>query len=142
MPTVDLVDTLVEHIVAIVNADSELRSLCGRSSGLIVPWASLKVDGPTPVIAYTPISGPIPRSTTAQRIDVGFAAFGSTSKAVNTICARLDAVLRYPAFAARGAGIGRDQTSPPSRAWPPADVRQDDAAQHRADIDIAFLVPG
>jgi hypothetical protein len=140
--TVDPVQTWREHTVAIVNADAELRTLMGRTVGLIVPWASFKVDGPLPMIAYASISGPRPRSSRAQSFTAGFAVYAATEALANTICARLDAVLRYPAYAARGADIGRDPANPPDRAWPPAEARQDDAAQARADIDLSFLLPG
>lgn len=142
MPTADPVQTLCEHVVPLVNGDTELRTIMGRNAGLIVPWGAFSVDGPLPMIAYEPISGPTPLSSRAQRVVIGFAVYAPLRSTANTICARLTALLRYPAFAARGADIGRDASSPPSRSWPPAEPRQDDAAQARADIDLTFLVPG
>ncbi len=142
MPTVDPVQTLCEHVVAVVNGDAELRTLMGRTAGLIVPWGSFALDGPLPMIAYEPISGPTPVSSRSQRVVLAFAVYAATRSLANTCCMRLAALLRYPAFAARGADIGRDPANPPSRSWPPAEPRQDDAAQARADIDLTFFVPG
>ncbi|GAB1340883.1 hypothetical protein [Gemmatimonas sp.] len=142
MPTVDNVHALLEHTVALVNGDAELRTLMGRNAGLIVPWQALTVDGPLPIIAYTPITGGTPLSSRAERYTLGFSVHAATSSVANTICARLKALLRSPAYAARGADIARDPTSAPTRAWPDADPRQDDAAIARADIDLTFLVAG
>lgn len=142
MPTVDVVNTWRETTVAIVNADAELRTLMNRNAGLIVPWDGFKVDGPLPMIAYQTIGGLRPVSSKAQALTSTFAVFAATESLANTICARLDAVLRYPAYATRGVEFGRDPTTPPSRSWPGAEPRQDDAAQARADIDITFLLTG
>ena len=142
MTTIDPVQAWSEHTVAIVTADAELRTLMGRTSGLIVPWSTFTLDGPLPVICYAEIAGPSPLSSRTQRFTAGFAVFAASRSLANTICKRLDNLLKYPAYAARGADIARDPASPADRSWPPAEPRQDDAAQFRADVDLTFLVPG
>lgn len=141
MPTIDPVQAWSEHTVAIVNGDAELRALMGRTVQLIVPWDAFVVDGALPMIAYD-TSDFSPGSTQAQRLRVQFAVHGASKGNCNTICARLTALLRYPAYAARGADLAQDPASPAVRTWPPAEPRQDDAALYRADIDLTFLLTG
>lgn len=142
MTTVDFVQTWREHTVAIVNADSELRTLMGRTSGLILPWESFTIDSPTPVIAYLTISGGKSRAHNTRAMSASFAVHAGDMHTANTICARLEALLKYPAYGARGANIGRDSGTDPVRSWPSADAREDDAAIARADIDLSFLIAG
>lgn len=142
MPTLDPLQLLKEKVVALVNADAELRTLMGRTSDLIVLWDAMAGDGPLPIIAYLPIAGPTPRSHRAVSYRLGFAVFAADDDKPNTICERLQALLKYPAFAAIGADIAHDNARQPERSWPPAEPRLDDAAQYRADIDLSFLVPG
>ncbi len=142
MPTVDPVQAWAEHTVAIVNADAELRTLMGRTSQLIVPWEAFVVDGALPMIAYGEVSFVPGSSSRAQRLTAQFAAFGAVKSVCNTLCARLNTLLRYPAYAARGADIAQDPASLADRRWPPAQARQDDAALYRADIDLTFLLTG
>ncbi len=141
MTTVDRVQQWREATVYIVNADSELRTLCGRTSLLIVPWDNLDLDGDLPVIAYQAVASG-PQSYFVDRIRAQFSVFGPLEATCNTICARLEKLLRNPAYTARGLDVGRDGASPPDRQWPGADPRQDDAAVARADIDITFLIAG
>ncbi|HYW30579.1 MAG TPA: hypothetical protein VE869_03655 [Gemmatimonas sp.] len=141
MPTVDPVQVWTEHTVAIVNADAECRTLAGRTAGLIIPFESFRVDGPVPVIVYNEVSF-VPRASSSLRLRVQFSVFGATKAVCNTLCARLADLLRYPAYAARGADIARDPSSVPVRRWPSAEPRMDDAAQYRADVDLTFLLAG
>lgn len=142
MPTIDPLQHLKESVVRVVNADPELRTLMGRSSQLIVHWESFEDNGPLPMIAYLPIAGPVLRSHRSVGYRLGFAVFAATDDQPNTICERLQRLLRYPAFQAIGADIAQDKARQPERSWPPAEPRLDDAAQFRADIDLSFIVPG
>jgi hypothetical protein len=137
----DRVQQWREATVAIVNADATLQTLCGRSTNLIVPWAALTLDGALPVIAYQAISAG-GTDFFPTRLRTQFSVFGALESVCNAVCARLDALLRNPAYSARSMDVGRDNASPPDRQWPDADPRQDDAAVARADIDITFLIAG
>lgn len=141
MPTVDPVQAWSEHTVALINADSELRTLMGRTTQLVVPWEAFVVDGPVPMIAYAEVAF-TGGSSRAERLTAQFAVFGPVKSTCNTICARLKTLLRFPAYAARGADIAQDPATLPDRRWPPAAARQDDAAVYRADIDLTFLLTG
>lgn len=141
MTTVDRIQRWREATVAIVDADTELRTLMGRTSGLILPWDNLTLDGALPIVAYQALAGG-GHGYFPTRVRTQFSVFGPLESTCNTICARLEAVLRNPAYTARGMDVGRDNASPPDRQWPGADPRQDDAAVARADIEITFLIAG
>ena len=139
--TVDRAQLWREKTVANIDADPELRSLMERTQYLVVPWNGFLLDGDLPIIAYQAI-GYGAQSHFTDRLRAQFSVFGPAEAVCNTICARLDALLRNPAYAARGLDVGRDNATPSDRQWPDADPRQDDSAIARADIDITFLIAG
>lgn len=141
MAVIDPVQDWSEHTVTIVNADSELRTLMGRPTQLIVPWESLNVDGALPIIAYDTVSFK-PLASRQQRLVTQFSVYGASKSVCNRICKRLDDLLKYPMYAALGGEVGRDPANVADRQWPSADPRQDDAALYRADIDLTFLLTG
>lgn len=141
MATVDLVQLWRVATVALINADEELRTLCGRTSHLVVPWDAFDLDGALPMIAYQSLASGA-QSYFITRLRTQFSVFGPSEGVCNVICKRLDDLLRNPAYTTRGMDVGRDNTSPPDRQWPGADPRQDDAAVARADIDITYLIAG
>jgi hypothetical protein len=140
MSIVDPVQNAIEAAVAIINADTELRTLFGRTSQLIVPWESL-ADAPSPVIAYAVVFHS-PAWTNTARLQVQFASFGATSSVVNKAAARVALILTYTAFAARGLEVARDPESLPARSWPDASPLVEDASIARADITLSFIITG
>lgn len=140
MPITDQVQLVNEAIVAIVNADTELRTLFGRTTKLVVAWDTLQLDGALPVIAYIPISS-VQLYENTNRLVVQFAAFGTTQTQVNKAVTRLIGILTVPNFAARGVAVYRDTDSPASRSWPGADSTPDDSVVARADLTLTFLIP-
>jgi hypothetical protein len=141
MTTVDRVQLWRIATVAIIESDGDLRTQMGRNTDLITPWESLTLDEPLPIIAYQALAG-TGRGYFPTRLRAQFSVFGASEGVCNTVCERLDALLRNPAYTLQGLDVGRDNASPPDRQWPGADPRQDDAATARADIDITFLIAG
>lgn len=141
MPPTDVVQRWAEATVAVVNADATLRTLMGRTAGLITPWESFTVDSKIPLVVYETILGGAAHSTKSQRLEVSFAVFAGDRAKANAIVERLDVLLRFPAYLTQALEVSRVPGST-RRRWPSADPRQDDPAQSRADLDITFIVPG
>lgn len=141
MAITDPLDLFLNAIVTIVNADTELRALFGRSAALIVPWEQFDTGTVLPVLAYTPVSS-VPKYTNATSVEVQFSAFGATRDVVNKAVVRLPAILTTAAFAARSVEACRDPDVPAVRQWPGADPMLSDAALARADHSLSFLITG
>lgn len=137
----DPIETVLEAIVTIVNADAELRTLLGRTTGLVVPWEAFDPSVVLPVLVYAPISA-VPVWTAVTRLEIQFSAFGATRILVNKAVARLTALLTTTAFAARGLDVCRDPDVPAVRQWPGADPSLADLALARADHSLTFLITG
>lgn len=142
MTIVDPVQTWLEATYAIIDADTELRTLFGRTTDLAIPWDDFTLNGPLPVIALQVVDSS-PRGNTDRQVTLQCSVFAPLQSACNKAIKHLDtALLIYPKYAAQGVQVGRDPTTPAVRRWPGADPRQDDAAVSRADVDLAFLIPG
>lgn len=141
MAITDPTSAVVDAIVLIVNADTELRTLFGRNSGLIQAWESFAPSSPVPVVLYdeTDFS---PLYTNVSRFDVQFSAFAADKATANAAVARVEQLLRAPAFIARGLDVARDPERPYGRSWPGAEPGLSDMALRRADLSLTFLITG
>ncbi len=139
MAIIDPIETFLDALVSIANADTELRALFVRDSRIMVPWENLDVSPTLPILLYLP-STALPYYTNVSRIEVQFSAFGATRSVVNKAVARLNTVLVTPQFTALGLDVARDPDSPPVRRWPSADDLIADTADARADITLTFLI--
>jgi hypothetical protein len=142
MAIIDPVQVFVEATVTIVNGDAELRTLFVRPTGtLIVPWATMKLNTPVPMIAYQQVTS-VPLAVHTDRLDLQLSVFATRGADANKAVFRLEQLLRTPAYAALSLDIARDPDNPWLRQWPDADPSPDNAAAVRADLGLSFLISG
>lgn len=144
----DSVQKALEAVVAIVDTDATMRTLCnGRTSGLAVPFESLDVLPALPVVVFQPASKKPHETIATSALTVEFSAFASTQTVANELVDRLEYLfytcgVTPQAFAANGApNTCQNPTAEPFRAWPGTQPDQDDPAPCRADITLSFLLP-
>lgn len=140
MAITDPVQQTLEAALAILEADTELRTLFGRTSVLVVPWETYATSTALPVLVYLPVTA-VPLWEGVQRLELQFSCFAATTRVANLAVVRAHQVLTLPAFTARGVSVARDPDSAPVRTWPSADALLSDDAERRADISLTFLLP-
>lgn len=140
MTVTDNVQLIGEAIVSIADADTELRTLCGRTARLMVPVDELAVLNETSAIAFA-FTGKDDTS-----VDVQFSCFASTRSVANKLVARLlylfdTAGVTLAAFASHSLDVCSNPARRPNRIWPGAQAEPEDAVQARADVLVSFLIP-
>ena len=105
MPATDVIQKLDEAVVTIVNADATMRTLCGRSTGLIAPWQDIG-DATLPIIVYQlVVADQVGGLGDARVATMTLGAFseGNNAKAnANALMERLEQLLTYTALATQG----------------------------------------
>jgi hypothetical protein len=141
MTIVDPVQPVLEASVAILDADADLRTLFARTTDIVIPWDTLKVETTLPVICYLPATF-VPLYHRVARLAMQFACFSPSRAVANSAMQGVLQALTTPAFALRGLEVSRDPDVPPVRQWPTADPVMSDTAEWRADLLVSFLIPG
>lgn len=139
MPITDPVHALWVALVAIWNADPELRTLFNRTSGLVRAWDGTLLDGPLPVLTYTPLTER-PEDFTTRRVSVQVSAFAADRATASAAIARAVQVVTNPTLAARGVDGCLAPDEPPVRVWLDPDASPDDPANARADVTLTLLI--
>lgn len=105
MTATDIIQKLDEAVVTIVTADSTMRTLCGRSTGLIVPWGDIG-SATLPVITYQLVNADqVGGLGDVRMVLMTFTAFseGNNAKAnANALMERLEQLLVYQNLAGQG----------------------------------------
>lgn len=132
--------TLRRAIVTILSADATIRTLCGRTSGLVVLWDSIAA-AKRPVIAYmTAASVRTGGAGHRRRVTVLLAAFaqGNTSQdLVEALTRRVREILTNPAFKAQGI----DATVVSTTERSTSEVEDGGLSQEsRHDLDLTILL--
>jgi hypothetical protein len=139
MPILDPEQALFEALVAVWNADADLRTLFGRTVSLVRPWNAATLDGPLPVLVYTPL-GARPVDFRVRRVSLQVTAFASSRSVASAAIARAIACVANTTLAARGVDACPDPENPPARTWLDPDATTDDAATARADVTLTLLL--
>lgn len=145
MTITDTAQQVREALVAIVDGDSELQALFGRSSELIVPRGTREVGGPIPVLTYA--APRVYRHVTGFcAMDLEFSAFGDD----DTVCGKAVTRVQYlfatsgvtwNAFAAHSLAVCPDPIAPPTQDRQGDAAEIDDDAASRADLQCTLLIP-
>lgn len=131
---------VLQAIRTICNADTTLRTICGRTTGIVRPWAVLNAESALPVVLHERISV----SAAYHRVDVmdvQFSAFGVVPGDADSLVARVVEILNTPAFAALSLDVGRNPEQLPLFTWPPLDSSVAWKATERADVTLSLLIP-
>lgn len=131
---------VLEAVRTICNADTELRTLCGRSVSLVRPWGVLGPESPLPVILHQRLSV-VGWSDHVDAMDVQFSAFAVAPGDADRLIARVVAILTTPAFAVLSLDVGRNPERLPLYVWPPLDSSVAWKATERADVTLSLLIP-
>lgn len=139
MTATDIVQKLDEAVVAIVNADATMRTLCGRSTGLIVPWQD--IGGLTlPVVVYQLVTADQTGGLGDTRlITLTFTAWseGNHAKAnANALMERLEQVLVFQNLAGQGLDAAEQRWTRRGIAESPLGSRN----VRRADGDLQVWI--
>lgn len=141
MAITDPVQSVLEAIVFLLNADTELRTLFERSSGIVSTWERFDSTTPLPVLLYLPVTAQ-PAWTGTQRLEVQFTAYARTKDIANKAVARVPQVLTTTQFATRSLDVARDPDRPLLRQWGDIEPVLGDMAHARADLSLNLLIPG
>lgn len=104
MPTNE-VTTVRNAVVALLSADATMRTLCGRTGGIVVPWGTV-ASAKRPVLAYLLSSNAgIGGAGNRRSVQVFLGAFAQGNGAMDTVEAltrRAREVLTHTAFMTQG----------------------------------------
>lgn len=100
---------LLAAIVAIVNADTGMAALTGRTAGAgsrqIVTWSDLD-DAPDTVVAYLMLGAAVTGADNdTRRPQVRFSCFAKDLQTAYGLADRLEAILTAPALQAQGVDV-------------------------------------
>lgn len=139
MTIVDTITPVVHALVAILNADADLRTLFGRTAGLVVPWETLSPSTGLPVLTYALIAT-APASFGVDQLQVQVTCFAASRATATLAITRVVQALTSPAFAAQSVEVAINPDALPVRSWPDADPLLFDTADARADVTLSFLI--
>ena len=131
---------VLQAVRTICNADTELRTICGRTTGIVRPWAVLNAESALPVILHERITVS-PAYTGVDAMDLQLSAFGVTPGQADSLIGRAGAILQTPAFTALALDVGPNPERLPLFTWPPLDSSVAWKATERADVTLSLLIP-
>lgn len=141
----DIVQKLLEALVAITRADATLQALLDRADKMVVPWQAIE-DVTLPIIFYVPVVAVQHGGSGDTRlVEVQFTAVaqGPNAQGVcNALVERLEQVLTQPALLAQG--VDAAPFFPWTRrfvsAWGSLITREGGRALARSDLDATFII--
>jgi hypothetical protein len=113
----DATGTLTEAILAILNADTAIRTACGRATDCAIAWGDLDLEkDPLPMLCVEDLSEGdsfLEDSLSVAFVIAAFAAGPNADAITGQLLGLVEAALTTPALTAQGLDAGVDPTSQP-----------------------------
>jgi hypothetical protein len=113
----DATGTLTEAILEILNADTAIRTACGRTTECAIAWGALDLEqDPLPILAVEDVNEGDSFLEDSRSVTFVIAAFASGPEAdaiTGNLLGLVEAALTTPAFTALDLDAGVDPTSQP-----------------------------
>jgi len=140
MSATDIVQKLDEALVTIVNADATMRTLCGRSTGLVAPWQDIGT-ATFPIIVYQLLvmveGGGLGDERTGTYTFTAFSEGNNAKANANAIMERLEQLVTYNALFAQGLDAAATRWT---RRGVSENVFADTRNVRRADGDLEIWI--
>lgn len=141
MPPTDGAQRVCEAGVTILSADASVQSLCGRTTGLVIPWEDVGV-AQTPVIAYILLDdeeiGGVADQRRATMRYTAIAEGGARQATCHSLIDRIRKALTAPAFI--GQNLDASIRRRVQRTVPQGEQRP--AGRYRSDLELVVRYAG